>query len=139
MGRRKVKIIADTNLLVRAAVRDDPEQASIAEEALQEADTVAITLPTLCEFVWVLMRGYKRTPSQVATSLRRLLNSATVAVDRPATDAGLAILEAGGDFADGVIAFEGHRLGGEVFVTFDRKAASLLDAAGTTAQFLSKT
>jgi len=132
-------MIADTNLLVRAAVRDDPEQASIAEKALQEADTVAITLPTLCEFVWVLMRGYKRTPSQVAASIRRLLNSATVAVDRPAADAGLAILEAGGDFADGAIAFEGRRLGGEVFVTFDRKAASLLDAAGTMAQFLSKT
>ncbi|MGK9166490.1 type II toxin-antitoxin system VapC family toxin [Inquilinus limosus] len=134
-----MKIIADTNLLVRAAVRDDPEQTSTAEEALREADTVAITLPALCEFVWVLIRGYKRTPSQVATAMRRLLNSATVAVDRPAADAGLAILEAGGDFADGVIAFEGRRLGGEVFVTFDRKAASLIDAAGTKTQLLSKT
>lgn len=138
MGRRKVKIIADTNLLIRAAVRDDPEQTSMAEDALRKAETVAITLPTLCEFVWVLIRGYKRTPSQVATSIRRLLNSTTVAVDRPAADAGLAILEAGGDFADGVIAFEGRRLGGEVFVTFDRRAASLIDAGGTTAQLLSK-
>ena len=139
MGRRDVKIIADTNLLVRAAVRDDPEQTSMAEDALREADSIAITLPTLCEFVWVLMRGYKKTPGQVAVAMRRLLNSATVAVDRPAADAGLANLEAGGDFADGVIAFEGRRLDGEVVVTFDRKAAALLDAAGTTARFLSKT
>lgn len=139
MGRRKVKIIADTNLLVRAAVQDDPEQTVLAETTLRDADSIAIPLPTLCEFVWVLMRGYKKTPSQTATAMRRLLSSATVAVDRPAADAGLAILEAGGDFADGVIAFEGRRLGGEVFVTFDRKAASLIDAAGTKTQLLSKT
>ena len=35
-------------------------------------------------------------------------------VDRPAVDAGLALFKAGGDFADGVIAFEGHRLGGSI-------------------------
>jgi predicted nucleic-acid-binding protein len=134
-----VKIIADTNLLARAAVRDDPAQTSIAEKALRDADTVAITLPTLCEFVWVLMRGYKKTSDQVAASMRRLLNSTTVAADRPAADAGLMVLEAGGDFADGVIAFEGRRLGGEVFMTFDRKTASLLDAAGTPAQLQSNT
>lgn len=110
----------------------------MAEAALREADTIAITLPTLCEFAWVLTRGYKRTPGQVALAVRRLLDSAIVAVDRPAADAGLAILEAGGDFADGIIAFEGRRLGGEVFVTFDRQAASLIDGAGTTVRLLSK-
>lgn len=134
-----MKIIADTNLLVRAAVRDDPEQTALAETTLRDADSIAVTLPTLCEFVWVLMRGYRKTPGQTAAAVRRLLSSATVAADGPAADAGLAILEAGGDFADGVIAFEGRRLGGEVFVTFDRKAASLIGATGTRAQLLSKT
>ncbi len=32
-------------------------------------------------------------------------------------------VDAGGDFADGVIAYEGRWLGGETFVSFDRKAA----------------
>ena len=133
-----MKIIADTNVLVRAAVRDDPEEGRLATAALKGADSIAVTLPTLCEFVWVLARGYKKPPEEIVPALRRLINGATVAVDRPAVEAGLAVLEAGGDFADGVIAFEGRRLGGEVFVTFDRKAASLLGAAGTSAQLLSK-
>jgi len=40
-------------------------------------------------------------------------------VNRPAAEAGLALLEAGGDFADGVIAHEGRWLGAEAFVSFD--------------------
>lgn len=133
-----MKITADTNVLVRAAVPDDPEECRLAATALREADKVAVTLPTLCEFVWVLARGYKKTPGEIGLALRRLVGSATVAVDRPAVDAGLALLEAGGDFADGVIAFEGRRLGSEVFVTFDRKAASLIGATGAMAQLLSR-
>lgn len=40
------------------------------------------------------------------------------------------MMDAGGDFADGAIAFEGRRLGGEVFVTFDKQAAQLITADG---------
>jgi predicted nucleic-acid-binding protein len=40
------------------------------------------------------------------------------------------MLDAGGDFADGVIAYEGHWLGAEVFVSFDRKAMKLMKAQG---------
>ena len=52
--------------------------------------------------------------------LRQLIEVANVAIDRQATEAGLVMLDAGGDFADGVIAYEGRRLGGEVFVSFDK-------------------
>jgi predicted nucleic-acid-binding protein len=48
----------------------------------------------------------------------------------------LAVLEADGDFADGVIAFEGHWLGGEAFVSFDKQAVALLQAQGQTARRL---
>ncbi len=51
-------------------------------------------------------------------------------VDRPAVEAGLVVLEAGGDFADGVIAFDGRRLGGWTFASFDRKAVELVAASG---------
>ena len=50
---------------------------------------------------------------------RALLAVANVQVNRPAVEAGLSMLEANGDFADGVIAYEGHWLGGETFVSFD--------------------
>ena len=51
-----------------------------------------------------------------------------VVCNTPAVLAGLALLENGGDFADGVIAFEGEQLGGQEFVTFDQQAAKLLKA-----------
>ena len=60
----------------------------------------------------------------------------TVRVDRTAAEAGLALLEAGGDFADGVIAHQGQWLGGESFVSFDRQAVALLQAQGISAQLL---
>ncbi|MGT2464641.1 hypothetical protein ACVOMV_02800 [Mesorhizobium atlanticum] len=43
----------------------------------------------------------------------------------------MAVLDAGGEFADGVIAFDGQWLGGETFVSFDRKAVKLVEGQGT--------
>ncbi len=57
-------------------------------------------------------------------------------VVRPAVEAGLALLEAGGDFADGLIAHEGQWLGGEMFVSFDRQAVALLKTRGVAAELL---
>jgi predicted nucleic-acid-binding protein len=58
-------------------------------------------------------------------------------MDRPAIEAGLSALDAGGDFADGVIAYEGNWLGAEEFVSFDSKAVSLLQSQSTRARLLS--
>jgi predicted nucleic-acid-binding protein len=46
------------------------------------------------------------------------------------------LLNASGDFADGVIAYEGNWLGGEVFVSFDKKAVKLLEAKGRPVRLL---
>jgi predicted nucleic-acid-binding protein len=131
-----VRITADTNLLVRLFVRDDAGQGSLAETELAAAELVAVTLPTLCELSWVLIRRYRYPAAEVSRAVRRLLDSETVAVDRPAAEAGLAILDAGGDFADGVIAFEGRRLGAEVLVSFDATAVKLVSATGQAARLL---
>jgi predicted nucleic-acid-binding protein len=133
-----VKIIADTNVLVRAAVNDDAEEGRLARQALKEAERIVVTAPTLCEFAWVLGQGYGFDQIQIGSAIRRLLASATVEAERPAVETGLAMLESGGDFADGMILWEGRRLGGEVFVTFDRKAASLTKALGGLTRLLSK-
>jgi predicted nucleic-acid-binding protein len=132
-----LRITADTSVLVRAAVGDDPDQSRLAAEVLREAEIIAVTLPALCEFVWVLARGYSVEAETIATAVRRLVDSASVQVDRPAVDAGLAVFEAGGDFADGVIAFEGRRLGGQVFASFDRRAIELIAATGAETRLLS--
>lgn len=131
-----MKISVDTNVLVRAVVRDDPVQAAIATEVLTEAQLIAIAMPCLCEFVWVLLRVYGFQRADAAVAIRALLAVANVEVNRPAVEAGLAVLEAGGDFADGVIAYEGCWLGGETFVSFDKKAVTLLKAHGHSSRLL---
>ena len=65
------------------------------------------------------------------------MNSANVVMNRPATEVGLSVLDAGGDFADGVIAYEGNWLGGEEFVSFDSKAVTVLQSQGARARLLS--
>ncbi|HET7662045.1 MAG TPA: VapC toxin family PIN domain ribonuclease, partial [Rhodanobacteraceae bacterium] len=59
-----------------------------------------------------------------------------VVANRPAVEAGLAVLDAGGDFADGVIAYDGSWLGGKTFVSFDKKAVALLTRMDKPAQLL---
>ncbi|MCA1934276.1 MAG: type II toxin-antitoxin system VapC family toxin [Asticcacaulis sp.] len=129
-----MKISVDTNILVRAVVRDDPVQGDLAAKLLTEASLIAIALPCLCEFVWVLRRVYGFGTQDIAAAIEALMSTAHVEVNRPAVEAGLAVLRAGGDFADGVIAFEGAWLGGETFVSFDHKAVALLSAQGVAAR-----
>ncbi len=132
-----MKIIADTNVLVRAVVRDDAKQARAASKILSDAEIIAVTLPCLCEFVWVLQRVYDFGRRDIAAAIEALVDASNVAVNRPAVDAGLLVLHEGGDFADGLIAYEGSWLGGETFVSFDRKAVTLLAKQGQSARLLS--
>ena len=131
-----MKIIPDTNILIRAVVRDDVKQAQAATKLLKEAELIAVSLPCLCEFVWVLRRVYNFGLGDISAALDALLNASNVAVNRPAVDAGLAILNAGGDFADGLIAHEGNWLGAETFVSFDKRAVSLITKQGEQAKLL---
>jgi predicted nucleic-acid-binding protein len=131
-----VNVSVDTNVLVRAVVRDDVSQARVAVKVLIDAKLIAVAMPCLCEFVWVLARFYNFAPADIASAIRALLDAKNVEANRPAAEAGLAVLEAGGDFADGVIAFEGHWLGGETFVSFDKKAVALLQAQGHSTRLL---
>ncbi|MCZ8109989.1 MAG: type II toxin-antitoxin system VapC family toxin [Betaproteobacteria bacterium] len=121
-----MKVTLDTNVLVRLATKDDAAQAAQALQVLQNATLIAVPTPALCELVWVLLRGYRYTPAQVAQAVRTLIQVRHVVCHTPAALAGLAVLEAGGDFADGAIAYEGELLGGPEFVTFDQQAARLL-------------
>ena len=132
-----MKVTADTNILVRAITGDDRRQSKVAQTELARADMVALALPALCELVWVLSRGYKIPPGEIAEAIRRLINGANVAVNRPAAEAGLALLDVGGDFADGVIAYEGSWLGAETFITFDKQVVKLIDAQGQSARLRS--
>ncbi|MDR0379965.1 MAG: type II toxin-antitoxin system VapC family toxin [Candidatus Accumulibacter sp.] len=131
-----MKITADTNVLARAILQDDPGQCNTARKLLKDATLIAVSLPSLCELVWILRQGAKLSKEDVSAAIRALLDTGNVVMNRPAVEAGLALLEAGGDFADGIMAHEGKWLGGETFVSFDKKAVTLLSKQGESAQLL---
>jgi predicted nucleic-acid-binding protein len=131
-----MKVAVDTNVLVRAVVRDDKAQAEIAAKWLRNSNLVAVALSALCELVWVLRRVYGFKAAEVADTIRALTSAENVATNEPAVEAGLAMLDAGGDFADGVIAYEGRWLGAETFVSFDKKAVEMLVEMGVSARVL---
>jgi predicted nucleic-acid-binding protein len=132
-----MNIVADTNVLLRDALRDDPLQAQLAAEVLRRADLIAIPVPVLCEFVWVLRQGYGKSAPEIASGIRTLIESEKVITNGLSVQAGLEVLDKGGDFADGVIAHEGSWLGAEEFVSFDKQAVKLLRAQGRKARLLS--
>jgi len=131
-----MNITVDTNIVLRVLVQDDQKQAQAAAKLLKEAEIIAVCLPCLCELVWVLRNGYRYSRADTSLAVRTLLGARNVRVNQAAVQAGLNMLDAGGDFADGVIAFEGAWLGGETFVSFDKKAVSLLNSQDLSAKLL---
>ena len=133
MGGRGVRITADTNVLLRAVVRDDAAQAAAAQALLLRATVIAVPVPVFCEFAWVLRRGYGYGIGDIAAAIEAIADIDAVVTDSPTVDAGLAALRLGGDFADGAIASQGGRLGGAVFASFDRSAVARLRSDGASA------
>lgn len=131
-----MKIAVDTNVLVRAAVGDDRAQAEAAMRIMARAEIVAIGISCLCEFAWVLRSVYGYRAPDVAKAMSVLLAAENIETDRQAAGAGLAMLDVGGDFADGVIAYEGRWLGAETFVSFDKKAVEMITSQGQAARLL---
>jgi predicted nucleic-acid-binding protein len=131
-----MRMIADSNVLIRAAVRDHARQARAAATLLRDAEAIAVSLTCVCEFVAVLRNVYKFKREDIGAALRALLDAGNVEVNRPAVEAGMAVLNAGGDFADGVIAYEGRWLGGETFVSFDKQAFPVAVVLGNKSKLL---
>ncbi len=126
-----MRITADTNVLVRALLGDDDEQTPRARELLAESEEVVLTFVALAELDWVLRKQAKWPRAHVLDALRGMLSQPNVRYHRWTIEEGLAALEAGADFADGIIAYDGAWQHGDTFVTFDQKAAAVMSARGT--------
>ncbi len=131
-----MRMIADTNVLLRFVLNDDPEQFELALDTMEKSEAVVVTNHAVCEMVWVLRSRYGVSRSGVAATIRGLLDTRNVVLDASAMNAGLTTLEAGADFADGVIAHEGRWLGGVTFVSFDKKAVAAIAKQGLKAELL---
>jgi predicted nucleic-acid-binding protein len=122
-----VRLTVDTNVLVRYLTWDDEEQAREAANAIESAQEIVVPTIVLCELVWVLKRAYRYSTAEIVSVLSRLVAIAGIEIERPAADAGIAMLSRGADFADGVIRHEADRAKCDRLVTFDQRFARLLD------------
>lgn len=70
-------IAVDSSVLLRYLLMDDVEQsaaaASVIDRALAESDPVFVSIPVLCESVWVLTRGYRMRREQIRMAVGALL------------------------------------------------------------------
>lgn len=118
-------IAADTNLLVRYLVCDDPDQARAARAVLEQAERVIIPTVVFCELAWVLKRSYALAAADIAQTIEELMESASVVCDEPVVRSGLKMLRRGRDFADGVVLEEARRAGAKRLHSFDRRFREL--------------
>jgi predicted nucleic-acid-binding protein len=128
-----LKVAVDTNVLLRIILADDPKQHRLAIRALEDASEVILSSVALCEAAWVLKRTYGLTRPEVADSIRAVLDITNASYETGPIQAGLAMLDDGGDFADGVIARQGRSNRADIFLSFDRKAVKRLCDLGERA------
>ena len=127
-------VVADTNVVLRIIGKDDnAQQTQAALKIADEAERLVVPVMVLCEFCWVLRKEKSR--QDIAAAIRCLLDLENIVVDTTAVRAGLHMLDAGDDFADGVIQHTGSQQAGapSVFASFDHKAVRLLEEQGFSA------
>jgi predicted nucleic-acid-binding protein len=138
-------VILDTNVIARVVMEDDGIQSAIACNALASASLVIVPTHVFCELVWVMRSiktntGEKRySHSIIATGIRRFMEFDHLVISDDEVAAGLQMLDAGGDFADGVIEYTGRNLVRNVtttFLSFDKNAVSILAKRGFSALLL---
>jgi predicted nucleic-acid-binding protein len=90
----------DTNVLVRALVRDDAAQAARAEQLLG-ADEVFVPVTVMLELEWVLRSRYGYPPGLVARAFEGIASLGNVVLgERAAVVAAAAKVAEGWEFAD---------------------------------------
>ena len=118
----------DTNVLVRIAVHDDPQQVRHAQKlmrSLSAEDPGWISTPCLLEFVWVLTRRYRVAREDVARFVEDLLSTDSIVIEHWENVANaLALFRRGkADFGDCLIVTSARAAGCRKTVTFDEIAA----------------
>jgi len=116
----------DTNVIVRYAVRDDPEQTAQADalfERLTARQPGFVATVALAETWWVLRQVYRLDRAAVIAFIRQLLASDELRVqDLAAARRALALAESGADFADALIAQAAEQAGCARVASFDQRA-----------------
>ena len=111
----------DTNILVRIAINDDPNQVTEAKRALEAGNTL-LCLSVCLEAEWVLRSGYNLPPETVADILTRFAGTEGMTVERPDLLAKAIAWHRGGmDFADALHLAIATDLGCDSMISFDSR------------------
>ena len=122
-------IAIDTNILVRYITQDDLQQAEAAENLLaiynNKPQSIFINNIVLCEFIWVLEKGYKYTQQQISSTIRIILSTEEFAFEyHNILWLALEKYELKKiDFSDSLIAQLNKHYGFDKTFTFDKAAA----------------
>ena len=119
---------ADTNVLLRLFVVDDPKQSEMARTffaSRSPADPAFLSLVAIVELVWLLRDGYEFEYAATVEALFKLLSSPDFVIERRDLVAEAVALagERKIDFADYFIAGVSIEAGCSSVVTFDQPAS----------------
>jgi predicted nucleic-acid-binding protein len=124
-------IAADTNVLVRLLVNDEPRQAAKARDLFEELagqdDQAWIADTVLVEVVWTLSRAYERSRADLVAALTAMATHGTLVLESPAAVAeAIEAFEKGpADFADCLLCAKARAAGCSAVATFDRGMKAL--------------
>ncbi|KAG0292327.1 hypothetical protein BGZ96_004320, partial [Linnemannia gamsii] len=89
----------------------DELQNEAAANVFKAADEIIIPTHVLCELVWVLTSLYKLTTEKIQSVVKMMLDSdPKLNIKEDEVEAGLKMMQRGGDFADGVNAYTGKAM-----------------------------
>ena len=121
----------DTNVLIRYVIQDDPRQSAIASaflDSLTPENPGFITLVSLTELCWVLIKRYKLPRTGFTRAWDSLLASEEMEVESESIvrQALPLFIQSNIDFADCLVAGCARAAECSSVVTFDRNAAKTL-------------
>jgi predicted nucleic-acid-binding protein len=116
----------DTNVLVRYLTQDEPKQAAVANEEIEEAaakdEKILIQPLVLCELAWVLETAYDFGKAEILGILDRIVRTRHFEVaDKDIVWRALADYRKGkGDFSDYYLCRANEQAGAAQTLTFDK-------------------
>jgi predicted nucleic-acid-binding protein len=122
----------DSNVLARYIAGDDASQSAAAARVIESFSAESpgfVPLVVIAELVWVLQHSYRLNKHEIAEVVEKLLRSAELMLEN-AEIVAQALREfrrSRADFADCLIERCAHAAGCQHTVTFDKRAASLVE------------
>jgi predicted nucleic-acid-binding protein len=116
----------DTNVLVRFLTDDNAVQSAVAERVLVEShanhEHLFISIPALCELVWILKGGLSQSKVNIVSVIQSLVNDDLFQIEsKHHVIAALDLYRQGNaDFADYLIGQLARKAGCRDTVTFDK-------------------